>query len=179
MNGLEIMRAGRRQAAVLGTLQAKCWQAAYQNLLSPAFLRTFTPRARRAVVARAMREASGAEFYLAKIGGERAGFLVLAPARDSDVPAAGEVTAIYLLPAYWGGGHGGRMLRFATERLAALGYETAILWVLEENKRARNFYEHMGWTADGEKRMEAFGAEERPCLRYCRNLHEGQGAGII
>ena len=29
------------------------------------------------------------------------------------------------------------------------GFFDAILWVLEENPRARRFYEHAGWTADG------------------------------
>ena len=44
----------------------------------------------------------------------------------------------------------GRLLM--TQVLAGLGYEgflDAILCVLEDNPRARRFYEHAGWTADG------------------------------
>jgi RimJ/RimL family protein N-acetyltransferase len=36
------------------------------------------------------------------------------------------------------------------------GFTTATLWVLEDNPRARRFYEREGWVLDGEQREEEF-----------------------
>ena len=33
-------------------------------------------------------------------------------------------------------------------------YETSILWVAEDNPRARRFYEREGWTLDGGRKEE-------------------------
>jgi RimJ/RimL family protein N-acetyltransferase len=41
-------------------------------------------------------------------------------------------------------------------RLRAGGFEQAILWVLEDNPRARAFYERCGWQLDGVARGETF-----------------------
>jgi hypothetical protein len=43
------------------------------------------------------------------------------------------------------------------ETLTALrgrGYLEAILWVLDDNPRARRFYEREGWALDGERKVE-------------------------
>lgn len=79
------------------------------------------------------------------------GFADVGPARDDDVPAAGEVYAIYLDPPAWGRGLGGQLLRAAAGALRARGFEAGVLWVLEANARARGFYEAMGWVDDGRR----------------------------
>ncbi len=51
-----------------------------------------------------------------------------------------------------------------------LGYTDVILWVLEDNPRARRFYEAAGWTLDGTRRpIEIFGIEV-PEVRYQKKL---------
>lgn len=40
--------------------------------------------------------------------------------------------------------------------LRANGFTTASLWVLEDNPRARRFYEREGWRPDGGRREEEF-----------------------
>jgi hypothetical protein len=56
------------------------------------------------------------------------------------------------------------------EQLAAVGGERAVLWVLEDNERARRFYDRGGWSADGETRVEPIGGEPVKQLRYSRPL---------
>lgn len=68
-----------------------------------------------------------------------------------------ELHALYVLPAYWSRGIGGRLL-------AAAG-PVRELWVLRDNARARRFYERHGWQPDGEEAAPA-GAVE---LRYRRS----------
>ena len=64
------------------------------------------------------------------------------------------LNGFYVLPTYWGTGVA-RELHDAA--LAALpGCEEVRLWVLEENHRARQFYERHGWRENGERRVVAF-----------------------
>ena len=58
----------------------------------------------------------------------------------------GEIVSIYFLPAYMGKGYGQHLLKKCIEELNGLGYDNILLWVLEENQRARRFYEKNGFT---------------------------------
>jgi hypothetical protein len=49
---------------------------------------------------------------------------------------------------------------------ALRGYPSATLWVLEDNLRARRFYEREGWILDGGRRDEAFLGVTVPEVRY-------------
>lgn len=62
----------------------------------------------------------------------------------------GEIVSVYLLPEYIGRGYGKRLFQAAVRELRALGYEKIFLWVLEENVRARRFYERAGMRCTGE-----------------------------
>ena len=64
--------------------------------------------------------------------------------------------ALYVRPAAWGTGVADRLHELAVDALRAAGVETARLWVLEENWRARGFYERHGWYADGSTREVPF-----------------------
>jgi GNAT superfamily N-acetyltransferase len=64
--------------------------------------------------------------------------------------------ALYLLPDAWGTGVATELHEAGVEALAAAGVVRARLWVLEENRRARRFYERRGWVADGSTRVVPF-----------------------
>ena len=53
----------------------------------------------------------------------------------------GEIVSIYFLPEYIGKGYGKRLLKRCIEELYQLGFTGILLWVLEDNIRARSFYE--------------------------------------
>lgn len=57
----------------------------------------------------------------------------------------GEIVSIYLLPDYIGKGHGKSLMDAVLSELKKQGYEKVFLWVLEENTRARDFYEKYGF----------------------------------
>lgn len=59
-------------------------------------------------------------------------------------PRTGEVYSLYLEPASWGEGMGARLVKGALEVLLVEEYSEATLWVLRENRRARDFYERAG-----------------------------------
>ncbi len=64
--------------------------------------------------------------------------------------------ALYVRPAVWGTDVAGRLHERAVAALRAAGVRHARLWVLEENHRARRFYERRGWVLDGSTREVPF-----------------------
>lgn len=47
-------------------------------------------------------------------------------------------------------------MRVGIEALRAAGHREAILWVLDDNRRARRFYEREGWRLDGAVKEDDF-----------------------
>jgi ribosomal protein S18 acetylase RimI-like enzyme len=106
--------------------------------------------------------------FVAEVDGRIAGFVGVGASRDRD--ADGELYVIYVDPAQWGCGVGRELIRAGEERLRELGYRHVVLWVLDDNPRARRFYEAAGWQADGERRPIEFLGQTVPEVRYAKQL---------
>ncbi len=61
--------------------------------------------------------------------------------RSKEFNDFGEIVSIYLLPEHMGKGYGKLLFEATLNELIKLGYKNVFLWVLEENTRARRFYE--------------------------------------
>jgi len=105
--------------------------------------------------------------FVAEDDGELVGFASLGPSRDEH--GLGELYAIYVEPARWSTGVGRALLASAEHRLAR-EYREATLWVLEDNPRARTFYEHAGWAPDGARKAEARFGVRAAEVRYRKRL---------
>ena len=73
-------------------------------------------------------------------------------ARGGPRPAqsfAAELYALYVAPAYWSTGTGRALIGRVLEEAQAEGYPRILLWVLEQNARARRFYERAGFRQRG------------------------------
>jgi diamine N-acetyltransferase len=60
---------------------------------------------------------------------------------------------LYVVPEWWGKSVAGPLHDRALELVRELGSSRCHLWVLEENARARRFYERRGWRENGETRI--------------------------
>ena len=79
------------------------------------------------------------------------------------------------MPAEWGRGAGAALHDEAVALLRSDGASIAQLWVLEENERARRFYEARGWRDDGGRSRSEFPPHPLE-LRYALRLGEGRRA---
>lgn len=77
------------------------------------------------------------------------------------------VTKIAVHPDHWGQGLATRALDIALTAMRHRGTQTAWLWCLEENHRARRLYEHLGWRDSGEREVSPWPPHPR-MLRYTR-----------
>jgi GNAT superfamily N-acetyltransferase len=78
-----------------------------------------------------------------------------------------ELRSLYIVPRAWGTGAAQALMGAALAAIGADGHVEATLWVVEENPRARRFYEREGWEPTGETRASELGPAE---LKYRRQL---------
>lgn len=135
-------------------VHVRSWQAGYRGLFPDEFLDTLSSE-ERAARYRFGGSAPDAPLTLVALAGEElVGFATVGPSRDEDLPGAGEIHAMYVDPAHWGGGVGRRLLERARAELVSRGHDEGVLWVLEGNGRGERFYAADGWRADGASREE-------------------------
>lgn len=77
----------------------------------------------------------------------------------------GELVSLYLLPEYIGKGYGYQLLDAAVTELKK-EYNDIFLWVLEENYRARKFYERNGWSFSMKYLEDNIGGKELREVQY-------------
>jgi ribosomal protein S18 acetylase RimI-like enzyme len=162
MGVMGIRPARMEDVPEIAVVHVRSWQAAYRGLLPQAYLDGLDPSQRIGQWERSLSAAdwSHGGTLVADAGGRLSGFVSYGPARDDDADSkrAGEIYAIYLMPAVWGKGIGRQLMAVALGRLSEAGFDQVILWVLDSNVRARRFYEAGGWLADGAaKRDDSFG----------------------
>jgi len=63
---------------------------------------------------------------------------------------------LYVVPEWWGKGVADELHDAGLEIVRDLGSAQIHLWVLEENARARRFYERRGWQENGRTRVVPF-----------------------
>jgi GNAT superfamily N-acetyltransferase len=157
-----IRRGTAADAEGVARVQVETWQAAYAHALPSEQLQAFS------MEEAAERHRRWPPTFVAEHGGQIVGFVSVGPSRDPDTDA--ELFAIYVHPEHWGTGVGRTLIESGEDELRGLGHEEAILWVLDDNPRARRFYELAGWSADGAAReIRIFGFEISE-VRYAKRL---------
>ncbi|MDR7279288.1 GNAT family N-acetyltransferase [Catenuloplanes atrovinosus] len=158
-----------RDFEAVGALHLASRVTAYAHILSADALAGTTPGAMAEWWRERYRwEHDTHRFMVADVDGTIAGFTYAGP---DETPDAAMLNAIHVAPGRIGSGLGRLLLAdvqawFATHP----EWTRARLWVLEENARARGFYEHHGWRFDGTTRVDAIGTAMVPMVRYAREL---------
>jgi ribosomal protein S18 acetylase RimI-like enzyme len=152
---MNVRRAQPEDAALIAETHVLGWQGGYRGLLPQDYLDGMQAGGERLERwARTLESpdwSRGGVLVAERDDGQVAGFARFGATRDEDddPETVGEVYSIYLAPVAWGQGLGRALMSAALEHLAAAGYGSATLWVLDTNARARRFYAAAGFSADG------------------------------
>jgi ribosomal protein S18 acetylase RimI-like enzyme len=149
---MDVRRARLEDASAIARVHAETWREAYEHVFGAARLANVSTDARLGQWERIL--AAGQSDVFVAVADGIVGFVSTGDSRDADAEA--ELFAIYVLPEAWGTGAGSALMRAGIEamRLGASG--DAVLWVLEDNPRARRFYEREGWALDGERKEDEY-----------------------
>lgn len=165
-----IRNASIDDAEILGLIYSQSYQAAFKGIIPDNILENvFSPERRTDGLMKELSKGTpvNAILFYEDIP---VGLLTYGKPKDEDLDdSLIEIWRIYLLPIYWGQNVGSDLLDWGIKEIQDKGYKKIILWVLEENSRARKFYEKMGFIRDGVTRVINVG-KELTDLRYIRNL---------
>ena len=165
---MQVRRAVLDDAAAIAEVHTRSWQGAYEHVFGAERLAAIDVNGRRAMWERSLERGVRDVHVAVDGGGAVVGFVGTGPSRDPD--AAGELGEIYVLPEALGTGVGHALMAAAIEAMEARGYADAILWVLDDNPRARAFYEREGWAPDGAAKTDEFLGVPVTEVRYRRKL---------
>ncbi len=141
----EIREAHAHEGPILAGVQARASVAALAHIFPPERY----PYPREVVRAR----------WVAAVAEPRTRTLI---AVGSEEPAGaacvseGWLDGLYVVPELWGTGLADELHGRALDLVWALGAASCNLWVLEDNIRARRFYERRGWRENGATRVVEF-----------------------
>ena len=165
--------ATEQDAGAVAAINVDAWRAAYPGLMPGHILAGLDEAEIRE---RNLHWLGGTDWprrglLVAEAAGTIAGYAWLGPSRDPEAGGGvGEVSAIYLAPAWWRHGIGRQLLTAAEQTLRQAGFRSATLWVLTGNAPARRFYESCGWAPDGATKTDVWQGAEFDETRYAVTL---------
>lgn len=108
------------------------------------------------------------DVIVGELDGEIVGLCALLPGSDSDLDPSkeAEIPTLYVHPNHWHNGYGQALCRETLRVARSRGFVSVVLWVVDMNKRARDFYLSFGFNPDGATRPEPHSAEPLTASRY-------------
>ena len=147
-----VRTAARDDADAIADINVAAWRAGYAHLLPESILYADDFDEVRRSNWRRWRFGPGMRISVAEDESANiVGYAMYGPerARARGFTGRGEIWAFYVEPDAWGTGAADALMAHAEYRLHTEAFPTAVLWVLEDNPRARRFYERHGWSPTG------------------------------
>lgn len=170
MTAMRIRQAGPDDASAVAGVHVRSWQVAFAGLVPQHYLDAMDPSHEesgwKSRIAATQWPSSGV--LVAETEAGIVGFASFSASEESSATA--EIGTLYAMPEVWGAGIGKQLMAAALTTLGQADYAQAVLWVLEDNERARRFYEAAGWRPDGAAVVDTTGGAALNKLRYGHSL---------
>ena len=153
-------------------IHVRSWQVAYKGILPQEFLDNLSIKQRETLWRNDIFPKMGRSNYVLEVAGNVLGWVSVGPSRDDDADEniIGELYGIYLDPQFYRIGYGTKLWREAKQYLFRNGFNKITLWVLEENVRARRFYEKIGFILEKDAVKELDWLDGAKEVRYRYNI---------
>ena len=144
---MKIELVSRATAAEVSRIYADSWKAAYRGIVPQSYLDQLSPDRWTDKLGNSGHTAFREDYVLLNDDGVRVATSSICAARDPAFAHWGEIMSLYVRPEYYRHGYGRALFSFVSNRLESAGFSRQYLWVLENNARARAFYETMDFRA--------------------------------
>lgn len=159
MNNVKIRKVQAGDEKVLAYIQTKSWKAAFCDILSAEMLKKCTEITGNEEMYQNVIENNLANGSILTVDEIPHCIAFWGRCRDVKYSECAELICIHSLRDKWNKGFGTRMMQHILAEIKDAGYKKVVLWVFEQNIRARNFYEKQGFAAT-EHYKNFFGAAE-------------------
>ena len=161
---LDTRRAEPRHASGIAHVHQQSWRNAYSGIIPHKALDKMIRRRDETWWAKAIRHST--RIVVVEDDESVVGYATLGPNRVAALPQDGEVYELYLLPEYQGVGLGRKLFLAARQELFNSGMKSTIVWVLEDNVPASEFYRNAGGK-DIAEGGETFDGKELRKIAFC------------
>jgi len=144
-----IRRAGIDDAPAIASVHVASWRSTYRTLLPDDFLASLSESAYADRWLRFIDDKSNLVYVIedeSQAGAGVVGFASGGRERAGETGYSGELYAIYVLDAFQRRGFGSQLVGSVVAGLREMGIDDMIMWVLRDNRPARDFYERLGGT---------------------------------
>lgn len=156
---MEIAKAEISDAKTVGYIHATAWKQAYENVFPEEYICAVTPAVSTQEFLDSCNNIDAFCFLIYEAG------LAVGVIKVIKQPDGYEILSLYILEEYRSSGIGRQTILHLNELFVGA---TMRLWVLEDNKRARNFYENNGFRSTGNTRIIERGKPYRQ-MEYIKN----------
>jgi ribosomal protein S18 acetylase RimI-like enzyme len=162
---LTIRRALVADAETVGRIHVESWNVAYRGIM-PDDVIARTDLAYRTALWKERIADREWPVFLIEEKGKCVAFCQMVPTKDldDDPQRVGHITSLHVLPELRGRGFGRILMDHVLGEFRRRGFVELTLWVLEENRNARRFYEKHGFHLDRGKR--SYPGTRVPEVRY-------------
>ncbi|WP_373419950.1 N-acetyltransferase family protein [Herbaspirillum sp. RV1423] len=145
VGAVTIRHATVDDAETIAKVRIDSWRATYRGMIPDAYLDGMKVEDSTRLWTRVLGAASDAACtFVAEIDGELVGFAAGITLAERKLDFDAELTALYILPSAQRAGIGRRLLTQVAATLAAAGAPNMLVWVLAQNRKARDFCERQG-----------------------------------
>ena len=166
----DVRAATADDAQAIADINVRSWRDTYRGIIPDAFLDALD----EAALAARVREMAfdGSATVLVACDPHVNGFSLMSRCRDDDAPpGTAEIVAIYVDPLVQRRGIGRALTLASCDAARAQGFNRLSLWVIDQNARARAFYEALAFASDGRAKVtNQWGGVPIRELRYVRPL---------
>jgi len=162
---VSLRRALPADAQTVGRIHVESWNVAYRGIMPDDVIARTDLAYRTKFWAERMADQTWPVFLVEEDGAAVA-FCQMIPTRDADDDQSrvGHITSLHVLPHLRGHGYGRALVDHVCAEFRQRGFAEVTLWVLQENWKARRFYEKHGFKPDGGTRRSP--STDVPEVRY-------------
>jgi len=166
MDNVIIRKAVPGDEQVLAYIQTESWKAAFAGILSPEELVRCTDLKNAEQMYRNILLSEFCDMEIEFVEDKPHCIAAWGKNRCDLGDTVAELICIHSLQNNWAKGYGSAMMKYVLAQLQRAKYESVILWVFEDNARARKFYEKHRFELTEQKKL-ANGIAE---LMYIKKL---------
>lgn len=142
---IEIRKARKGDENTLAYIQTQSWKAGFADILDEEILSQCTDMEKITAMYTSLLDTDRANGYILSVEHTPHCMAWWAQARGTEFAGKAELICIHSLPDNWHKGYGRRMMDCILKDIQKEGYTQVVLWVFQDNTRARCFYESQGF----------------------------------
>ncbi len=149
-----IRNAQPKDAASIAHVQVTSWRSAFRGIASDEYLDHMVSEENQATDWEEILAEPEQMVFVATKESDVIGYAWAHQEDDESIEWDSELISMHILPEYKCQGTGRALFAAAAKQLKEQGYSSIYLWVLEQNRPSRNFYEALGGELSGTHQIE-------------------------